>query len=117
MTTHFNIYLSIFLTPLQEAFSSSQHSNSADRAVLLSLATEKGDIGSIMHTVKSNIKALEGMIRYFFMDKLFFILPSATLYSSSSLPFYSLLYFFLYFFPPTLHFIHGLSMQSWIRML
>jgi hypothetical protein len=49
---------------VQEAFSSSQHSNSADRAVLLSLATEKGDISSIMHTVKSNIKALEGMLGY-----------------------------------------------------
>lgn len=114
MTTHFNIYHSIFLTPLQEAFSSRQHSNSADRAVLLSLATEKGDIGSIIHTVKSNIKALEGKLKYFicrtncsslpsFLPPLFVFFPPFL--------FASILYSFLYLFSPILHFIQDLSIQ------
>jgi hypothetical protein len=74
----------------QEAFSSSQHSNSADRAVLLSLATEKGDIGSVMHTLKSNIKALEGMLCYDLLEMI----------SSSS---YTLLPLSFIFLPRLLH--------------
>lgn len=121
MTTHFNIHLSILLTPLQEAFSSRQHSNSADRAVLLSLVTEKGDIGSIMHTVKSNIKALEGMLYYFicrtncssfflssFLHSLSFFFPSFLLPSSIPSFITSLLSG-----PSFMAYLY----ESWIRML
>jgi hypothetical protein len=50
----------LFYLP-QEALSSSQQSNSADRSVLLSLETEKADIRAIAHTVRSNVKTLRGV--------------------------------------------------------
>ena len=51
----------ILFSPSQEALSSSQQSNSADRSVLLSLETEKADIRAIAHTVRSNVKTLRGV--------------------------------------------------------
>lgn len=60
LSSSFLPFLLLSSLSTQEAFSSSQQSNSADRSALLSLETERADIRAITHTVRSNVKTLRG---------------------------------------------------------